>query len=194
MTDAKRRATVHSIAARVVYPEPARILKDTLGEQKLRAAFRRINISWPTFTKIGLALAENLTELVPGHIDGRQGTLLAACLRQGIHAGDERLRELGTSEDHSVFALAVSRLLEPVHQVAMWRIADANGEEWDVFQDGPLHGWRLGRSDVNVSPYPDQERADDPFIARSVRHAMAFRILSRQDLEVLGGRLDDFFG
>ena len=176
------------------WADPRDTLKKALSQYKLGAALRRIRIAWPSIATISVSLAENVTEMIPapGCVDADSGSLLALCLNEGLRAGDRMLRRLGSAQSPEVFRTTIACLFANVAHVAQWRVTDGHGERWDVFRDGALHRWRLGRPSVTVEPCDDRVR-ENPGIARAVRTAIALRVLSTQDVDILGGELDALF-
>lgn len=161
------------------------ILAIALKEARAQSAYRRLLLSWPSLKNVAQSFCAYFTELVPAH--DHSETLITSCLREGVHAGDRLVRIKRTpAYDPQVFRATVAGLLRNVPFAYRWVVHDTrSGDQWDIFNSGPLQAWRREYAALKVA-----ERDDNPpsaEMSESIRLAVALKILSQQDVVVLDG-------
>jgi hypothetical protein len=190
----KRRADVITLSDRRGaipdnWPEPEKILRTALVQARLQAMLRRMCVAWPSIHGIAESLAEYLTELIPDP-DQEGRTLLGRCLTKGMRVGEDAMVKYGATQDPRVYEAVLVGIVSDVHLLGEWIVRDEPGCEWDLFRDGPLHHWRVGRSGVRVARRDEPRFTSGSVADRSIRMAVATRMLSTQDVDILDGRLD----
>lgn len=136
----------------------------------------------PHTGQVAVRLAEYIMHAVP-EAPGTSGSLLELCLKDGLSRVEE--------EGYGLLPF-VEGILASIHRVASWHVFVRRRNHtvsWDCCS-GSMYSWLVSHGCPNIRVAPRPEGIGEHVPSGLVRAMAALRVLSADDMRVLGSALD----